>query len=101
MRYDLWQGDLDPPIGLTLTGVTSIVGATCEFVMAQVNGSFRIQAPAVIDDPLLRKVHYQWLPGDTNVPGIYRAVFRCIYPGQMPETFPSDEPIFIVIHAAI
>lgn len=98
MRYDLWAGDLTPAVQMTLGGTGSLEGAVVNFVMAQVNGSVELENEATVDDPVARIIHYDWQPGDTDAPGVFRAVARAIYPGELPETWPSDEPIYIVIH---
>lgn len=103
MRYDLWQGDLEPAIQQDLVGSGGLPGGSAvQFVMKQVNGSKELVGVAVIDDPgsdtTPPVVHYQWASGDTDSPGVFRAVWRALVGGAAPETFPSDEPIYIVIH---
>lgn len=98
MRIDLWQGDLAPPAQFTLGGTESLEGATVSFAMAQVNGAFALENEAVVDDPVQRTGHYDWQEGDTDVPGVFRAVARATYSDQSgPQTSPSDEPIYVVI----
>lgn len=97
MKYELVQGDLAQPIAMALDGVGSIAGATVSFVMAQADGSKRVSRAAVIDDPVLRTVHYQPQAGDTDTPGVYRAQVTLLFPGALPETFPSDEDLWIII----
>jgi hypothetical protein len=64
-----------------------------------------IDAPAVVDNPALGEVHYEWdqtvsaTPLPKDVAGRYRGVFRAIYddatPGQL--SFPSDRYFLIEI----
>jgi hypothetical protein len=97
MRIDLVQGDL-VPIAQVLTGASSLVGATAKFVMSQVHGTKRVEADAIIDDPVKLIVRYQPAQGDTDTPGIYRAQWQIAFAGAIPETWPSDEPLYVVIH---
>lgn len=110
MRFDLWQNDLEPPIAGDLRGAQVPLpdGATVVFTMTQADGSKRVSATAVIDDPgsltpspMPPVVHYAWATGDTSVPGVYRANWKLVLPGSAPETFPDDEPIFVVIRPAL
>lgn len=103
MRYDFYAGDVEPAIGTPLGGGGVLPdGAIVQFVMAQADGVKRVVGAAVIDSPGTSysdpQVHYQWQPGDTDAPGVYRAVWRVLYSGISPETFPSDETLYIVIH---
>lgn len=100
MRFDLWQGDLEP-LELTLTGVSDLTGATCTLTMAQVNGSKRVTGPFVLTDPVARKGYFAPAATDTDTPGVYRGVVRAVLSDGTPETFPSDEPFYVVIHSSI
>lgn len=101
VRYDLVEGDIEQPIAMTLNSGPNPPpipdGTTVRFTMAQADGTKRVSALGVITDPVLWQVHYQWVVGDTSVPGVYRAQWTLIYPGGAPETFPSDEPLFVVV----
>lgn len=103
MRYDLFQDDLEPALQMDLVGSSGLPGgSTVQFVMAQADGPKRVTGSAVIDNPgsssVPPTVHYQWVDGDTNTPGVYRAVWRALLGGGAPETFPSDEPLYVIIH---
>lgn len=101
MRYDIVAGDLQPPLAMTLddaNGPVPLAGATITFVMQQADGIKRVSGPAIIDDLASASVHYQWDQGDTDVPGVYRAQIHAVYGGNQPETFPSDETFFVIIH---
>jgi hypothetical protein len=100
--YDLWQGDLEPAIALTLTGITDLTQATSvSFHMVQVDGTKRVTGTALVSDPTTTDVAYVWQPGDTDTPGVYRAVFKVIYPTASPETFPSDDVLYVLIRPAL
>lgn len=100
MRFDIWQGDTEP-FQLTLTGISDLTNATATLVLAQANGAKRIEGPMPIDDPIARIVHYSWGLGDTDVPGVYRGVVKCVLADGNQETFPSDEPFYLVIRPAL
>lgn len=100
MRYDLVQGDLEPALADTLSGGPLASGGVLYFVMQQVDGATRISGLADIDDAtqINVPVHYQWQTGDTAVPGVYRAQWQLAYSsGSVPETWPSDDTLWIVI----
>jgi hypothetical protein len=102
MRYDLVQGDLEPPLLIPLTGYTgTLMGTSIELVMKQAGGAgLEIVGPCVVADPVKLIVQYDLRPGDTDVPGVYRARVRVLFPGGLPMSFPSDDPLYVVIHAA-
>jgi K+/H+ antiporter YhaU regulatory subunit KhtT len=52
----------------------------------------------VIDDIPTARVHYQWQSTDTAIPGIYRAQAVVLFPGSQPETFPSEETLYVIVH---
>lgn len=104
MWYKLWQGDLESQLALDLTGIDSIPDtATVQFVMTQADGTKRVTGAATIPDPVNAPtgVAYQWQAGDTDTPGVYRAVFKVLYAGSAPETFPSDDELYILIRPAL
>lgn len=85
------------------SGDTSVLpdGTTVTFTMVQVSGSKRLSSAGVIDDLTTRAVHYQWAGDDTDTPGVYRAQWKLTYPGGAPESFPSDEPLYVIIHPSL
>ena len=97
-------GDLEPAIGTTLSDPSNtgpLVDCTVTFILAQCDGIKRIEGNADIIDPVLRTVSYQWAPGDTSLAGVYRAQWKVTFTGGAPETFPSNEPFYIVIAPAL
>ena len=46
-------------------------------------------------------VQYQWTGTDTNVPGDYDARFTVTWPIGLPDTFPSDSTIQIIIYPSL
>jgi len=112
MRYDLVAGDL-VQLSLELTGVDPAslplpAGTTANFAMVQADGSAEVHASATITSPGVLAapgvegfpptVEYTFQTGDTLVSGVYRAQFQLVAPDGDPQTFPSDEELFIVIH---
>jgi hypothetical protein len=99
------QHDLTQPIGMILGDPDSTgplpSDASVVFTMSQADGSKRVTGPGVIDDPVAWAVHYQWLLGDTDVAGVFYAQWTILYGGASPETFPSDEPFYVIVHPAL
>ena len=103
MSYDitLKRGDTRHAIKAVLKdsdgAPVDLTGCTVKFLMAPLG------RPAVID----REVHVQdaeagevwvvWVPGDTDISGVYRAEFKVTYPDGRRETFPNSGYISINI----
>jgi hypothetical protein len=109
MRFDITAGDLNPPVENTLPGAGDLPeNASVWLTLSQVNGTKRFVAQGVIDNPgnaaegIDPVVHYGWEPGDTDTAGVYRAQWQVSLSPSMagadPETFPSDEVFFVIIH---
>jgi len=71
----------------------------CEvsFAMAPLGRGAVINRAAHIQDAVAGEVWVVWVPGETDITGIYRAEFKVIYPDGKKETFPSDGYISIQI----
>lgn len=102
--YTCVQGDLSRPLEAVLSDERGAIDLSqaerVEFVMAADLGLPPVvEAEAEIDSsptPDLGRVIYRWQPGETDIPGRYRAHFRVFFAGA-PVTFPSDRYLVIDI----
>jgi hypothetical protein len=68
-----------------------LMGCSVWFIMTPEGADTpSIQRLAVIDDAVSGRVHYQWLPGDTDAPGNYLAEWEILYPDGTRRTIPED-----------
>lgn len=76
-----------------------LTGATVRFRMeADVEGlRSPVEGPAVVLDVATSEVGYPWQAGDTDVPGLFGGEFRVTYGSGLPETFPGEGHIDVVI----
>jgi len=96
------QGDLLPVVEGTLyfedeTGM-DLTGCAAKFHMIDKDGTVKVDAAAVIIDvgpPGV--VEYQWSGSDTDTPGRYRAEFEVTRPDGKTQTWPTLEPLHIII----
>lgn len=101
--FTLKQGDTSPPFSGQcvdqLGQPIATLGATVQFRMRPRVAGLRapIVAAAVWDDPLTALATYQWVAGDTDVPGLYDAEFNVIYANGTSETFPNGEYVPVEI----
>lgn len=99
--FELRAGDVLPPMGVTLTPLAStLAGATVRFKMAPEDTGVAgptIDAAAAVTDPDAGAVRYDWVSGQTDVRGTYRARFVVTYGDGSVETFPSSGCIFVRI----
>lgn len=87
--------DLAPSIEATLgfegtTDIPDLTGATVTFIMRRDSDvAPKIDADAVIVDPATGRVRYDWVTGDTDEVGVFKAEWQVLYPGAKPQTFPT------------
>ena len=103
LRYECIEGDTAKPIEADLSdedGPIVLLGAAIRFLMAPVPESGKtvpvvvgvavaVNPNAVLGDPDLGKVRYQWADGDTDVPGVYRGQWEVTFANGTRETFPT------------
>lgn len=109
MRYTktLKVGDTGEPVEAHISnksGRTSVdlTGAIAKFLMYQINddstSTLLVDAVATPDaDPTTGKLSYNWIAGDTDVPGAHQAYFVVTYSGGVIETYPRNTFIEIRI----
>jgi hypothetical protein len=103
MSYDviLKRGDTRHAVKAILKDVegdpVDLTGCEVSFVMAPLGRRAVINRAAHIQDAVAGEVWVVWVPGETDITGIYRAEFKVIYPDGRKETFPSDGYISIQI----
>lgn len=109
-RYEFVQNDTWPPIEAYIEdekGPVPLMGARVEFLMREVDGDKFVQGIGEAINPNViatnPNVRYTWRSdkSDTNVAGVYRAVFKVVFaPGTLDEreeTFPSGEYIDVIL----
>ncbi len=101
--YPLKRGDTDPPIQATLRQANKkpvpLGGCTVRFIMRPAPGidAPLLAAAAEVLDEAAGKVRYQWVDGDTDVVGVYRAVWEVTFPTGRVRTVPTKGWIDVVI----
>lgn len=77
--------DVDVPVDLTLATEVSLVIRGLDGI--------KVQAPVTLADQSVLETrgmgHYDWVAGDTDTVGIYKAEVRVVWPGDLPQTFPA------------
>ncbi len=96
-QFSIKENDTSPAIQFQLTLGTgqTLVGATATFKMASPNGgALKINNAAIVDSAQ-NILSYQWVAGDTDTAGVYRAEFEVTYSDGKIETFPNSDYIQI------
>lgn len=85
-------------IGTTPFDLTSVTSA--KFIMKTATGNtVRVNSPAVIVDAPGGVLRYDWVSGDTSVPGSYTAEFELTFSGGKPQTVPTKSYITVDVLA--
>ena len=97
--FHLKRGDTSPSFERQLTGDgapidLSEAGTTVRFIMHD-GGEAVIDRSASIVDAPEGVVRYNWLDGDTDTVGTYRAEFEVTYSDGAVESFPNDHDLYI------
>jgi len=91
----LKQGDLEPPLGITLIDTNNVpvdltTALSVMFRMAPYDTRVEIFShPTTIEDAEAGEFTYFWQQGDTDVPGVYYCEFVVEWPGPRDQTFPT------------
>jgi hypothetical protein len=84
---------VDAVLGFEGGAVADLTTATAvHFIMrdrGKPAGAAKVDAPAIILDPLLGTVRYEWAIGDTDVPSVYNAEWEVTYEDGRKQTFPT------------
>jgi hypothetical protein len=97
------QGDLEPPISVSLTdstgSVVSVVTAeSVKFRMSPTSTLVELfSRAATIEDAASGLFSYRWQVGDTDVSGAYYGEFVVSWPAGRTQTFPTSGYITIAI----
>ena len=105
-RFHIKQGDLLPTLDAIIRDADGVAiplttAVSVTFWMRR-RGDLET-VPKVDDaagsfvDAAAGHVRYAWLLGDTDAPGTYDAEFRVVWPGDRPQTFPSNGHFAVVI----
>lgn len=99
--FELKRGDTSPALMAALQddagAAVDITGASVRFHMKAIGGAVKVDAAAVIVDPVAGEVQYSWAPEDTDTAGRFSAEIEVTYTDATVETFPNGENILIVI----
>lgn len=103
--FTLSVGDTGPPITAQLQDAAGagvdVSGTTVTFRMAPIAGGEPVvDGAADLVTPATGEVAYEWVAGDTDVPGYYRARWRVAYVSGVVESFPNDRPLIVLVTGA-
>jgi hypothetical protein len=97
--FNIKAHDLLPSIKAVLTNpdktpvdLTTAIGL--KFIMRpEAGGSVvKVSLPAVMETPKTSgAVRYDWAGSDTDTPGKYLGEWQVMWPGNRPQTFPTDK----------
>lgn len=87
MSLYLKQGDLAPKLSGDLNA--DLNGATVVAKLRRVHTTTTMSKTCTITDATNGIVEYQWVAGDTDVPGSYIVEFLVTFAGALPERFPQ------------
>lgn len=94
--FTIKQDDLLPAIEVALLdgngAAVDLTGATqVRFLMRLPRGTQpKVAAATTVVTPAAGVVRYDWVTGNTDKAGTYRAEWEVTFPGSKPMTFPSD-----------
>lgn len=101
--FELKQGDLEPPVSITLVDSTGAAvdvttAVSIKFKLAPVNTRVEMfSRDATIDLAAGGQFSYIWQAGDTAIPDVYYGEFTIEWPGPRDQTFPSAGYLTIAI----
>lgn len=100
----LKAGDLAPKLELTLTdgrSGTAVDLTTAEsvtLVMTDRSGTIVVDHLDMdVIDAAAGEIERDWLAGETDTPGVYRAEVEVTWPGPKPQTFPAQGHLTVAI----
>lgn len=103
-NFYLKVGNTKPSIAATLTiadlPIGNLVGATVKFRMIDINGPagiYKVDADAVIVDPVTCAVRYDWIPADVDTAGTFVAEWHVTYGDLSEQTVPNASSQFVYI----
>jgi hypothetical protein len=103
--FTLKKGDLLPELPATLCDENNVpvnlTGGVVKFLMGRVPGTPDVNAVCTVVDTVNGKVKYTWLPGDTDIAGIYYAEFEVFFSGVKRFTFPNRGFLVVLISKTI
>lgn len=101
MTHTIKRGDRYPPLVMTLghegEEPLDLTGATLRFVMRRQRGPKVIDrelSPSALDD---LTVTVEWLDGETDTAGVFRAEVEATFPNGVPATWPNTGHLLVHI----
>lgn len=91
--FTIKRGDLEPPLPLTLTDgddPVDLSAATTVTVLGKQVGGTKTFGGTLAERPVDGVLSYDWVAGDTDVPGTFHVEVEVTWPGSRKQTFPPD-----------
>lgn len=101
MAFYIKQNDTSPTLRASLTDYNgnsiNITGATVMLHMIDLSGTVKVNTACTINDASGGIVDYEWVAGDTDTVGTYKAEWEVTYADSTVETFPNNGHETIVV----
>jgi len=101
MAFYIKQNDTGPTLRATLTDISdnpvNVTDASVMFHMVNLSGTVKVDAACVVVDGPAGIVDYEWVAGDTDTVGTYRAEWEVTYSDATIETFPNNGHATVVV----
>lgn len=106
MAFYIKQNDTSPSIRAALKdgdGVAiDLSGASVRFHMKGVGETtLKVDEAATVPNPSGGVVQYNWVSGDTDTVGSYRAEFEVTFAGGAVETFPNSDYLSVIVKSEL
>ena len=98
--FTIGEGDRLPEINATLKvdGVAiDLTSATVKFIMADTDGTLKVDAAATVVSAAAGTVKYAWIAADTDTPGEYTAEWEITFSDTRKETVPNGPKLTVQI----
>lgn len=89
------QGDLSPKLKVDLNA--DVTGATVVAKLRRVHQTTVMSKTMTVTDATNGLAEYQWVSGDTDVPGQYLVEVLVTFSGSLPERFPQRSNLEVII----
>ena len=101
MAFYIKQNDTSPSMLANLQdadgNAINLTGANVQVHIKDVEGTLKVDRPAIIPDPLIGRVRVNWETGETDTVGTYYVEFEATYNDGSIETFPNNGYIRVEI----
>ena len=101
MAFYIKQNDTSPSMLANLQdadgNAINLTGANVQVHIKNVDGTLKVDRPAIIPDPIIGRVRVNWQTGDTDTVGTYYVEFEATYNDGAIETFPNNGNLVMVV----